>query len=113
MNFIPYIDFQHEAKRLRKKYVSLPNDIANLIAELTKNPTMGDFLGNDCYKVRMAIKSKNKGKSGGARVITLVKVELETIHLLSIYDKSEQENISDARLQEILDDLENQEDLPT
>jgi hypothetical protein len=61
----------------------------------------------------MAIKSKNKGKSGGARVITLVKVELETIHLLSIYDKSEQENISDTRLQEILADLENQEDLPT
>jgi hypothetical protein len=73
---------------------------------------MGDFLGNDCYKVRMLIKSKNKGKSGGARVITLVKIESETICLLSIYDKSEQENISEARLQEILDDVASQGDLP-
>jgi hypothetical protein len=45
MNFIPYIDFQREAKRLQKKYASLPNDIANLIAELTENPTLGDFFG--------------------------------------------------------------------
>ncbi len=110
MNFIPYIDFQKETKRLQKKYASLPDDLERLMAELEENPTMGVSLGNDCYKVRMAIKSKNKGKSGGARVITLVKITEETIHFLSIYDKSEQENISEAHIQEILDNLENPDD---
>ena len=59
------------------------------------NPQAGEPLGRDCFKVRMRIAAKNKGKSGGARVLTCVKVVGETIFLLTIYDKSEQESISD------------------
>jgi hypothetical protein len=59
-------------------------------------------LGKDCYKIRLAIASKNKGKSGGARVITLVKIIDELVTLLFIYDKSEQEDISNAELQDLL-----------
>ena len=62
-------------------------------------------LGNNCYKIRMAISSKNKGKSGGSRVITFVKISQTTVYLLSIYDKSEKENISDSELKELLNSL--------
>ena len=72
---------------------------------LQENPTMGKPLGRDCYKVRMAISSKNQGKSGGARVITCVKIVDDTLYLLSIYDKSEQENIPDDEIDAVLKSL--------
>ena len=90
-------DFERNFKRLSKKYRSLENDYEILIKELLKNPEMGDDLGNNTRKVRMAIASKNKGKSGGARVITcnvLIDVVNTDIYLLTIYDKGERDNIS-------------------
>jgi hypothetical protein len=66
---------------------------------------MGIAIGNDCYKIRMAITSKGKGKSGGARVITFVQIIETTIYLLSIYDKADTSNISDKILKERLKGL--------
>ena len=66
---------------------------------------MGDEVLKDCYKIRMAITSKGKGKSGGARIITFVYVVEETIYLLSIYDKSETTSISDKELRELIKSL--------
>lgn len=63
---------------------------------------IGTPLGNECYKIRLAIRSKGQGKSGGARVITHVWVSETTVFLLSIYDKSEAETISDKDLKERL-----------
>ncbi len=76
MNFSIVISssFEREVKGLKKKYPSLRIDLANLIALLKENPFTGTSLGKDCYKVRMAIASKSRGKRGGARVITCVKV---------------------------------------
>ena len=62
--------FDKQLKRLAKKYPSLKNEVAQLGKLLTDTPTSGTPLGNNCYKVRMSIASKGKGKSGGARVIT-------------------------------------------
>lgn len=90
--------FKKELKRLAKKYSSLKNEFAALLDELEKNPTIGTSLGNNCYKIRISIASKGKGKSGGARVITYVLVTDKTIFLLNIYDKSEQDNISDKEI---------------
>jgi len=67
---------------------------------------MGTPLGHECYKIRLAIASKGKGKSGGARVITYLQVLKNSIFLLSIYDKSEKENITDKELQEILKNID-------
>jgi hypothetical protein len=75
--------------------------------ELIANPTLGESLGKDCYKIRMTVTSKSKGKSGGARIITCVKIIQEQIFLLAIYDKSEMENIDDSMLKERLKFLEN------
>lgn len=97
--------FDREVKRLSKRYPSMAADIKALKAEILNNPSLGVNLGNNVRKIRMRIASKGKGKSGGARVITytviLAQVEAE-IKLITIYDKSERENISDAELLDIL-----------
>ena len=95
-------NFRKEAKKLAKKYPSLKNELQELGNQLSESPELGTPLGNNCFKIRLAIASKGKGKSGGARVITHFYVTKETIYLLSIYDKSDKENISDKELQELL-----------
>lgn len=94
--------FRKEAKKLIKKYPSLKQEIAELGEQLTNNPLIGVLLGNNCFKIRIAIASKGKGKSGGARVITYVYINESTIYLLSIYDKSQIETISDDELKLLL-----------
>lgn len=96
----PY--FERELKRLAKKYSSIRDDYRTFLHSLLENPTQGNALGKQSFKVRMAIRSKNKGKSGGARVITCVKIINETVYLLKIYDKSEQESITDEELDSLL-----------
>ena len=97
--------FERQAKRLSKKHASLKSDLARLIAELKENPVQGTPIGNRCYKIRLAISSKGKGKSGGARVIANIVISEENVYLLSIYDKSEKENLTDLELQELLKNI--------
>lgn len=104
-NIIPTPPFEKELKQLVKKYPSLKNDFALLTNKLMKEPKMGTPLGNDCYKIRMAISSKGKGKSGGARVITYLKVIETNIFLLSIYDKADAANITEKELKDRLKNL--------
>ncbi|MBI4646166.1 MAG: type II toxin-antitoxin system RelE/ParE family toxin [Bacteroidia bacterium] len=94
--------FERELKRLSKKHPSLKADYAIFIDDLTKNPLQGTPLGKDCYKIRLAITSKQKGKSGGARIITCLKLSKSKIFLMAIYDKSEKENISENELDKLL-----------
>ena len=94
--------FRRDIKRLIKKYPSIKNEYADLIASLGDIPEQGSPLGNHCFKIRFAISSKGKGKSGGARVITHIYVEGSKVFLLTMYDKSEKENITDKELQELI-----------
>ncbi len=87
-----------------KKYASLKLELKALSETLKVNPTLGTPLGGNAFKIRLAIKSKRKGKSGGARVITYLDLEIfvETeseeeyhrVFLLDIYDKSETDSIT-------------------
>ncbi|MGA0559884.1 type II toxin-antitoxin system RelE/ParE family toxin [Larkinella sp. VNQ87] len=95
--------FDRQAKRLAKKYPSLSTDLRILFDSLRGEPTQGAALGKGCYKVRMAIASKKQGKSGGARVITFVKVVQEAVYLLAIYDKSEKEDLAPGELDTYLE----------
>jgi len=101
---IPYFDRQ--AKRLTRKFKSFKNELSALIGSLEVEPTQGVALGKDCYKIRVAIKTKGKGKSGGARVVTHVIAVKNDVYLLTVFDKSEKENISDKELQELLKMIE-------
>lgn len=94
--------FEKELKRLAKKFPSLKIEYLKLIKSLKEQPQQGTSLGSDCFKIRLAIASKGKGKSGGARVITCIKIVETAVYLLTIFDKSEQENIPDKELEELL-----------
>ncbi|TAE49418.1 MAG: hypothetical protein EAZ06_08080 [Cytophagales bacterium] len=101
-------NFRHEAKKLLKKYASLAAELLILENELLENPTLGVSLGNNAYKIRLAVKSKGKGKSGGLRVITYIELLFQEgeinqdILLISIYDKSEYETIKQTDLQYLI-----------
>lgn len=98
--------FQKQAKRLAKRYKSFPNDLQKLINELKENHAIGTSLGGNVYKIRLAIESKNKGKSGGARVISYFYQTAETVYLLTIYDKADTENITDKELKFLIEEVE-------
>lgn len=97
-NIVTIPPFDRQLKRLVKKFPSLKTEYAKLIESLEKEPAQGTAMANSCYKIRLAIRSKGKGKSGGARVITHIQVVGRNVFLLAIYDKSEQEDVSDKEI---------------
>jgi len=70
VSIIPTRRFERELKRLIKKFPTLKNEFAQLIENLVRNPQTGTYIGNNCYKIRLAMAAKGKGKSGGARIIS-------------------------------------------
>ena len=90
-------EFNRQFKQLAKKYHSLTDDFIVFQNALRENPLQGDDLGNGVRKVRMTITSKSKGKSGGARVLTLNVLVCgdADVTMLTIYDKNEIGNVSD------------------
>lgn len=97
-------NFKKEAKRLSKKYSSLKQELEILFNHLEIEPKLGIPLGNNIYKIRLAIASKNKGKSGGARIISYYHLENAVI-LLSIYNKGEKDSISNQEIQNLIDEI--------
>lgn len=96
--------FIKKAKHLKKKHLSLISDLTKLESALIINPKTGTDLGNGIFKIRLAVKSKGKGKSGGYRVITYLQTENEIV-MIYIYDKSEEANITKQDIQKIIDNL--------
>ncbi|MCC8038666.1 MAG: type II toxin-antitoxin system RelE/ParE family toxin [Bacteroidales bacterium] len=98
-------EFTKEVKALSKHYPSFKSDLANLQSEIKQNPKAGADLGDGFRKVRMAIASKGKGKSAGARVITyevVIDASSSDITLVYIYDKSKRSNITKAEILQII-----------
>ena len=113
MNSVKFIVtpvFAKNAKQLSKRYPSFANDLRVLRNSLTENPEQGSVLAGGFRKVRMSIASKGRGKSGGARVITLnylLNEQDRTIILVTIYDKADYSSISDKEIKTALDSLNN------
>ncbi len=99
-------EFDRQARRLAKKYKSLKADLMILQKEIMEDPFIGSDLGSGIRKIRLAIASKGKGKSGGARVLTLTVLVSEDaeVTLLTIYDKNEIENVSDEYIRWLIDE---------
>lgn len=97
--------FDKQIKRLSKKHSSIKKDLLTLVHDLMANPQKGAPLGKNCFKIRLSITSKGKGKSGEARVITYVQIIDEIIYLLSIYDKSEKDTLIEGEIDMLLDEI--------
>ncbi len=97
-NVVTIPPFDRQLKRLVKKFPTLKVEYADLVDSLEENPEQGNAMPNNCYKIRVAVKSKGKGKRGGARVIVHVQVIEGYVYLLAIYDKSEQDDITDKEI---------------
>lgn len=103
-----HVEYGSEFKRLAKKYHSLKSDYDAWLDEIYKNPLVGDDLGGGVRKIRMIIADKGKGKSGGARILTLnVKVSEDgmNVTLLTIYDKGEISNVKDEFIESLIKNL--------
>lgn len=101
-------EFSKGAKVLKKRYKSFMNDLEDFKDSIIKNPFQGSELVPGIRKVRMAIESKGKGKSGGARVITLTYYVSESegkVHFLIIYDKSDADTVDVKVVQEYVAEL--------
>lgn len=102
-------EFENQAKSLQKRHRSFKNDLKDLVISLKENPFQGVELSPGIRKIRMAITSKGRGKSGGARVITYTVVIAETdgrVYLMNVYDKSDFSTVELSVLKEIVRDLE-------
>ena len=99
-------DFRIAYKRLKKRHKSLQQDFERLLESLLLNPMQGVELDGGVRKVRLAITSKGRGKSGGARVIIRVRIVADELQLLYIYDKADYENVSDVFLCDIMKRME-------
>ena len=95
-------NFSSELKRLVRKYPSLKKEIAILFIDLAINPKQGVSLGSNCFKIRLAISLKRSGKSGGARIITNLKISHAKVYMLSIYDKPEIDSISRKEIDDLV-----------
>jgi hypothetical protein len=94
--------FIKKAKLYKKKYLSLVDDLYDLEKKLLEKPDQGIDLGAGLYKIRLAVKSKGKGKSGGFRIITYLVSNTSSgiiINMLTLYDKSEESSIDKKELQ--------------
>lgn len=101
-------DFEKSFKALAKRHRSLKTDILVFTQTLRQNPFQGDELMPGIRKIQMAITSKGRGKSGGARVITYTLLTTEEngrVYLLDIYDKSYFSTVDANIVRKIIDEL--------
>ncbi len=107
MNYsvLPTPLFKKQAKRLIKKYRSLKKELAAFESAVSENPNQGTNLGSNTYKIRLSVESKGKGKSGGVRIITYIVTKQLEVYLLTIYDKSEMENIDQKTLKLLISEV--------
>ena len=106
-------NFRKEAKKYLKKFHSLKEELSAFEKSLHENPKQGTKLTETTYKVRLASKSKGKGKSGGFRIITYLVELIESkeaesliiVTLLSIYDKSETSTLNESDITSLIKDF--------
>ena len=102
-------EFERQAKRLAKKYRTFVDDFTGFLNGIKENPYQGVDLGGGKRKIRMAIASKGKGKSGGVRVVTFNVERIDdgcvVVHLITIYDKQEVSNVSEKYINQIIKNL--------
>jgi mRNA-degrading endonuclease RelE of RelBE toxin-antitoxin system len=98
--------FTQNTRRLKKKYRSILQDIEPTIAQLESGETPGDQvmgIGYPVFKVRVKNSDAQRGKSGGYRILYYLKTP-DRILLLTLYSKSEQDDIAAEDLRKIIEE---------
>jgi mRNA-degrading endonuclease RelE of RelBE toxin-antitoxin system len=103
LKIISLESFARDVKRLHKKYKAIGEDLRILKRQLQENPKVGIFLGRSCYKIRLRNTSVPTGKSGGFRVVYYYLDGENNLYLMTIWSKTEMENIHDEKIIEILE----------
>ncbi len=101
-NIVALPTFSLKLKKLAKKYKKIKFDLQELQKELSLNPKIGIVLQHNCYKIRVVNSSVPRGKSGGFRVVYYFVDENNKVFLMTIYSKTQKENLSDSELLELL-----------
>jgi mRNA-degrading endonuclease RelE of RelBE toxin-antitoxin system len=104
VNIVTIPTFEKNAKKIAKRDKLLFKDLQKLFEILTNNPREGTSLGNNCYKIRIQNSSAKRGKSGGYRVVSYY-CDKEVLGLLTIYSKSDRENIFQNEIDELIREL--------
>lgn len=102
------VKFQKKIKSLEKKYRNIKDDVRPIVESLEIGELPGDRIADlnlEIYKVRIKNSNNNKGKSGGYRLIYYVKT-IDRIILVTIYTKSEQEDIEKNEIEDIIAEFE-------
>lgn len=106
--------FIKELDRLAHRYPRVTDQVDSLINQLEQNEHPGDKIPNvgyDVYKVRLRNPSAGRGKSGGFRAIYYIRTATFII-LVTIYSKSQQEDINPERIRRAIEDYLASEDGP-
>ncbi|NKQ41787.1 MAG: type II toxin-antitoxin system RelE/ParE family toxin [Sulfurovum sp.] len=99
-------EFQRDVKKLHKKYRHIKDDILELVEKLEIAFDIGIHLGNNLYKIRVK-NSDTGGNSGGYRVVYYTKTSQDKVYLITMYSKTQKENIDMSKLKPLLEKVEN------
>lgn len=98
--------FKEEVKRLSRKYHHIEDDLQGFYQGFLENPIQSAFaipgFERKLWKIRIRSRDQQRGKSGGFRLIFYFdESNPGTVHALTIYPKSEREDISAKELWEL------------
>ena len=100
--------FAHSVERLIKRFRHVKDDIHLAVETLLQNPRLGVPIpgSSGIRKLRVPNSDLTKGKSGGYRLLYYVHDQpTQTLYLLLLYAKSDQEDVTRQELQRLLDEL--------
>jgi len=97
MRVIKTAHFSKQLKPFVKKYRNISSDVARSLQEFVKESAQ--YLGAKLYKIRVRSKDLAKGKRGGFRMIVYCIKVADAIIPVTLYQKSETENITERELE--------------
>ncbi len=96
MNILFSEHFKKQLKKLNKKYPNIKNDLLDTLDMFNLKHEIS--IGRSIYKIRVASRDMQRGKSGGFRSYLYLYLKKDLLLPLCIYPKSENENITETEL---------------
>jgi len=94
--------FLKTEKRLAKRYPSVSGDVEHFLSVVESPENLGIPLGKNIFKARIANKDAKRGKSGGYRLLSYLRLEEGRLILLYLYSKTDLANVTEEELDRIV-----------